>query len=92
MNEPCVGEKVYAAESELRHKVRLIGEMWRDLRASRELACRLMVRDIYDVMEAFKFWVTSSELASQSLFYQPRNWEAMSLSEEPVTVGSRQGN
>lgn len=46
MSEPCVGEKVYAAESELRHKARLIGEMWRDLRASRELAWRLMVRDI----------------------------------------------
>ena len=45
-SKPSVGERVYAAESELRHKARFIGEMWRDLRASRELAWQLMVRDI----------------------------------------------
>lgn len=39
-------ETVYTPESSLRHPLRLIQEMWRDLLASRELAWRLMVRDI----------------------------------------------
>jgi lipopolysaccharide transport system permease protein len=38
--------KVYSAESDLRHPVRLFKAMWRDLLASREIAWRLMVRDI----------------------------------------------
>ena len=37
---------VYTPESELRHPVRLLRRMWSDLRSSRELAWRLMVRDI----------------------------------------------
>jgi lipopolysaccharide transport system permease protein len=37
---------VYTPESRLRHPVQLFREMWRDLLASRELAWRLMVRDI----------------------------------------------
>jgi len=45
-NSHYVAEKVYTAESELRHKLRLMREMSRDLRASRGLAWRLMVRDI----------------------------------------------
>jgi len=38
--------KIYSAESELRHPLRLFKTMWRDLLASREIAWRLMVRDI----------------------------------------------
>lgn len=45
-NSHYVAERVYTPESELRHKLRLIREMLRDLRASRGLAWRLMVRDI----------------------------------------------
>ncbi len=37
---------VYTPESRLRHPMQLAREMWRDLLASRELAWRLMVRDI----------------------------------------------
>ncbi len=37
---------VYTPESRLRHPAQLFQEMWRDLLASRELAWRLMVRDI----------------------------------------------
>ena len=37
---------VYTPESRLRHPFQLFQEMWRDLLASRELAWRLMVRDI----------------------------------------------
>lgn len=39
-------EIVYTPESMLRHPVQLFRLMWRDLLASRELAWRLMVRDI----------------------------------------------
>ena len=37
---------VYTSENKLTHPLRLMGEMWHDLLASRELAWRLMVRDI----------------------------------------------
>ena len=37
---------IYTPESYLRHPVELLGEMLRDLLASRELAWRLLVRDI----------------------------------------------
>lgn len=37
---------VYTPESKLRSSDSLAGELWRDLKASRELAWRLMVRDI----------------------------------------------
>ncbi|MGD2091952.1 MAG: ABC transporter permease [Candidatus Aminicenantes bacterium] len=36
----------YTPESRMRHPITLFKEMWRDLRGSRELAWRLMVRDI----------------------------------------------
>ncbi|MBH8555247.1 ABC transporter permease [Nostocaceae cyanobacterium CENA357] len=39
-------EVVYTPESMLRHPKQLFRQMWRDLLASRELAWRLMVRDI----------------------------------------------
>ncbi len=39
-------EVVYTPESVLRHPKQLFWQMWRDLLASRELAWRLMVRDI----------------------------------------------
>lgn len=39
-------EVTYTADSELRHPRRLIGAMWRDLWASRELAWLFMLRDI----------------------------------------------
>ena len=45
-SSPHDAERVYTSESELRHKARLIREMSRDLRISRELGWRLMVRDI----------------------------------------------
>jgi lipopolysaccharide transport system permease protein len=41
-----LAERIYTSESELRHKMRLLRAMWRDLRAARGLAWRLMVRDI----------------------------------------------
>lgn len=36
----------YTPESRIRHPISLVKEMWRDLRASRELAWRLVIRDI----------------------------------------------
>lgn len=39
-------EVVYTPESQLRHPRRLLRSMWHDLLASRELAWRLMIRDI----------------------------------------------
>ena len=37
---------IYTPDSQLRHPLQLLRSMWRDLMASRELAWRLMVRDI----------------------------------------------
>ncbi|NJK27870.1 MAG: ABC transporter permease [Coleofasciculaceae cyanobacterium SM2_3_26] len=37
---------IYTPESRLRHPLKLLADMWRDLLASRELAWRLLVRDI----------------------------------------------
>lgn len=39
-------ETIYTAESSLKHPAMLFAQMWRDLLASRELAWRLLVRDI----------------------------------------------
>lgn len=39
-------EVVYTPESSLKHPIELFKQMWRDLLASRQLAWRLMVRDI----------------------------------------------
>ena len=39
-------ETVYTADSELRRPGKLLAGMWRDLRASRSLAWRLMIRDL----------------------------------------------
>ncbi|BAY22418.1 ABC transporter permease protein [Calothrix sp. NIES-2100] len=39
-------EVIYTPESRLRHPLKLAQQMWRDLLASRELAWRLLVRDI----------------------------------------------
>lgn len=41
-----LSEMIYTPDSDLRRPVRLIRKMWSDLRASKELAWRLMVRDI----------------------------------------------
>jgi lipopolysaccharide transport system permease protein len=41
-----VPETIYTPDSDLRRPVRLIGKMWRDLKASKGLAARLLVRDI----------------------------------------------
>jgi lipopolysaccharide transport system permease protein len=43
---PRAAEAVYTPKSELRHPGRLFAAMWRDLRNSRGLAWRLLVRDI----------------------------------------------
>ncbi|MCP4156633.1 MAG: ABC transporter permease, partial [bacterium] len=36
----------YTPESRIRHPITLVKEMWRDLKSSRELAFRLIIRDI----------------------------------------------
>lgn len=41
-----LSEMVYTPESRIRHPLRLFKEIWRDLLGSRDLAWRLMVRDI----------------------------------------------
>lgn len=41
-----LAEVIHTPESSLKHPLRLLQQMWRDLLASRELAWRLMVRDI----------------------------------------------
>lgn len=41
-----ITEVVYTPESKLKHPIQLFQQMWRDLLAARELAWRLMMRDI----------------------------------------------
>lgn len=45
-SEDRIVEQIYTPESQLRSPLRLLKDMWTDLLASRELAWRLMVRDI----------------------------------------------
>lgn len=45
-SEDMLREVVYTPESQVRHPRRLLAEMWYDLCSSRELAWRLVVRDI----------------------------------------------
>lgn len=42
----AIEETVYSPESPLKHPVKMLKSMWRDLKISRELAWRLTVRDI----------------------------------------------
>lgn len=46
LEPPRRPEEFYTPKSELKHPRQLLRQMWRDLLASRELAWRLMVRDI----------------------------------------------
>ena len=46
MSEPALPITRYTPESRLRHPIALLRQMWKDLRASRELSWRLIVRDI----------------------------------------------
>jgi lipopolysaccharide transport system permease protein len=61
----------YTPESELRSPRRLIGAMWRDLLNSRELAWRLMVRDIsarYRTSVLGVLWAFVSPIMTASVF------------------------
>jgi lipopolysaccharide transport system permease protein len=61
----------YTPESRVRHPILLVKEMWRDLRASRELAWRLVVRDIsaqYRQTALGYFWAVFPPLVTSLVF------------------------
>ncbi len=61
----------YTAESRLRQPIQLLKEMWRDLLASRELALRLVIRDIsaqYRQTALGYFWAIFPPLVSSFAF------------------------
>jgi lipopolysaccharide transport system permease protein len=61
----------YTPESKIRHPLLLLKEMWRDLMASRELAWRLVVRDIsaqYRQTALGYFWAVFPPLVTSLVF------------------------
>lgn len=61
----------YTPESRIRHPISLIKEMWHDLKASRELAWRLLIRDIsaqYRQTALGYFWAIFPPLVSSMVF------------------------
>ena len=61
----------YTPESRIRHPILLIKEMWRDLMASRELAWRLIIRDIsaqYRQTALGYFWAVFPPLVTSLVF------------------------
>ncbi len=61
----------YTPESRMRHPIVFLKEMWSDLRASRELAWRLMVRDIsaqYRQTLLGYFWAVFPPLVTSAVF------------------------
>src|ERR1044071_9102139 len=62
---------VYTPESELRSPLRLVRAMWQDLLVSRELAWRLMVRDIrarYRTSVLGVLWAFVSPIMTAAVF------------------------
>ncbi|MDQ1351672.1 MAG: transporter permease [Acidobacteriota bacterium] len=61
----------YTPESRIRHPISLLKEMWHDLKASRELAWRLFIRDIsaqYRQTALGYFWAIFPPLVSSMVF------------------------
>lgn len=61
----------YTPESRIRHPISLFKEMWHDLKASRELAWRLLIRDIsaqYRQTALGYFWAIFPPLVSSMVF------------------------
>ncbi len=61
----------YTPESRIRHPISLLKEMWHDLKASRELAWRLLIRDIsaqYRQTALGYFWAIFPPLVSSMVF------------------------
>jgi len=73
---------VYTPESRLRHPLLLIKEMWRDLKSSRELAWRLVVRDIsaqYRQTALGYFWAVFPPLVTTAVLILLRSASVMSV-------------
>lgn len=78
---------VYSPESKLRSPVTMAKEMWRDLLASRELAWRLMVRDInaqYRQSLLGIFWAFLPPLATALVFVILNNRKIINIGETNI--------
>jgi lipopolysaccharide transport system permease protein len=67
----CLPEVIYTPDSQLRHPRQFFQNMWRDLLSSRELAWRLMVRDISaQYRQSFLgfFWAFVPPIATALIF------------------------
>lgn len=77
----------YTAESKLRHPVLLIREMWRDLVSSRELAWRLIVRDIsaqYRQTVLGYFWAVFPPLVTTAVFILLKSSAMLNIEDESI--------
>jgi lipopolysaccharide transport system permease protein len=74
----------YTPESRLRHPVTLLKEMWKDLKASRELGWRLFIRDIsaqYRQTALGYFWAIFPPLVSSLVFIVLRSSSMISAKD-----------
>jgi lipopolysaccharide transport system permease protein len=72
----------YTPESRLRHPIALLRQMWKDLKASRELAWRLIVRDIsaqYRQTALGYFWAVFPPLVTSLVFILLRSSAVMDI-------------
>ena len=80
-------EVVYTPESQLRHPRQVIGSMWRDLLASRELAWRLMTRDIsaqYRQSLLGIFWAFLPPIAMAMVFVILNSRKLINIAETDI--------
>lgn len=82
MPETTLTETIYTPESRLRHPILLVKEMWQDLKASRELAWRLVVRDIsaqYRQTALGYFWAVFPPLVTTLVLILLRSSSVMEI-------------
>ncbi len=80
-------EVVYTPESQLRHPRQFVQSMWQDLLASRELAWRLMVRDIsaqYRQSFLGVFWAFLPPLATALVFVILNSRKVINIGETDI--------
>ncbi len=77
----------YTPESRIRHPISLVKEMWRDLKASRELAWRLVIRDIsalYRQTALGYFWAVFPPLVTSMVLVLLRGSNMLDVNIEGI--------
>jgi lipopolysaccharide transport system permease protein len=87
MTEHSLTETLYTPESQLRHPILFLRQMWADLKASRGLAWRLMIRDIsamYRQTALGYFWAVFPPLVTSLVFILLKGSAVMDVSTSKV--------